>query len=281
MALSHLGVRSGTLKVPGAHLYYEVQGLGPVLLMIPGGPADAGMYAPIAALLAGRYTVVRYDPRGNSRSKLDGPARRQQMDEHGDDAALLLTTFGGAPSYVLGSSGGAQIGLNLAARHPECVAALVAHEPPCMGLLPADDEVHAFVNQVRETYKSSGAAPTMRRFAAGAGLGGPRPADAAQPTAEITEAMTRMQANLDYFFSCGFETIGEYVPDVKALRAGEPRIVVGVGENSAQRLPGRTATALAGRLGVEPVAFPGGHAGYNEYPNAFAEKLRSVLHEAT
>jgi hypothetical protein len=118
----------------------------------------------------------------------------------------------------------------------------------------------------------------MRRFAVGAGLGGPRPADAAQPTAEITEAMTRMQANLDYFFSCGFEPLGQFVPDVKTLRAGEPRIFVGVGENSAQLLPGRAAAALAGQLGVEPVAFPGGHAGYNEYPSQFAEKLHALWH---
>ena len=32
-----------TLKVPGATLYYEVRGTGPVLLCIPGGPTDAGM----------------------------------------------------------------------------------------------------------------------------------------------------------------------------------------------------------------------------------------------
>ncbi len=28
------------LKVPGASLYYEIRGSGPVLLMIPGGPTD-------------------------------------------------------------------------------------------------------------------------------------------------------------------------------------------------------------------------------------------------
>ena len=31
-----------TLKVPGASLYYELRGSGPVLLFMPGGPADAG-----------------------------------------------------------------------------------------------------------------------------------------------------------------------------------------------------------------------------------------------
>ena len=51
------------LKVPGATLYYEVIGSGPVLLCIPGGPTDAGLFADLASRLAGRYTVVSYDPR--------------------------------------------------------------------------------------------------------------------------------------------------------------------------------------------------------------------------
>lgn len=35
-------VQIGSLPVPGAHLHYEARGTGPLLLMIPGAPADAG-----------------------------------------------------------------------------------------------------------------------------------------------------------------------------------------------------------------------------------------------
>jgi hypothetical protein len=42
-----------TVNVPGATLYVEVRGSGPVLLCITGGPTDAGMYSD----LAGRLTV--------------------------------------------------------------------------------------------------------------------------------------------------------------------------------------------------------------------------------
>jgi pimeloyl-ACP methyl ester carboxylesterase len=47
-----------TLKVPGATLYYEVRGSGPTMLIIPGGPAEAGIFSEIAGLLADRYTVL-------------------------------------------------------------------------------------------------------------------------------------------------------------------------------------------------------------------------------
>jgi pimeloyl-ACP methyl ester carboxylesterase len=118
--------QSWILKVPGAQLYYETEGSGPVLLMIPGGPGDAGGFADLARFLTDRYTVVRYDPRGNSRSVLESPPEDQQMEVHGDDAAQLLGALSDQPAYVLGSSGGAQIGLNLTARYPERVRALVA-----------------------------------------------------------------------------------------------------------------------------------------------------------
>jgi hypothetical protein len=42
-------VKTFTVKVPGANFYYEVQGSGPVLLMIPGGPTDAGVFAGVAS----------------------------------------------------------------------------------------------------------------------------------------------------------------------------------------------------------------------------------------
>lgn len=47
-----------TLKVDGATLYHEVRGSGPLLLLITGGPTDAGMFTDLTGRLADRYTVV-------------------------------------------------------------------------------------------------------------------------------------------------------------------------------------------------------------------------------
>lgn len=278
---SSANLGSSTIRVPGASLFYEARGSGPVLLMIPGGPADAGIFAAIAPLLADRYTAVCYDPRGNSRSVLDGEPEDQSMDLHGDDAAGLIAAFGGEAANVLGSSGGAQIGLNLAARHPERVRALVAHEPPCMQLLPDAAEHVKFTEDVLAAYKSSGAGEAMKRFAAYTGLGGsPRPANAAPPSAEAQESFTRMRGNFDFFFKHGVKPISLFVPDVDTLKTGKPRIVVGVGETSQGQLAFRSAVALAGRLGTKPVVFPGGHTGYTEFPAEFAHKLHGVFESA-
>src|SRR5215471_11451037 len=94
------------LTVPGASLYYEVSGSGPVLLMIPGSPADTYDFVRIAPLLADRYTVVAYDWRGFSRSRLADPPQDVPIEVLADDARHLLLATGTEPAYVFGSSGG-------------------------------------------------------------------------------------------------------------------------------------------------------------------------------
>jgi pimeloyl-ACP methyl ester carboxylesterase len=287
------------LKVPGASLYYEVRGSGPLLLMIAGAPADAGAFRAIAAQLAGRYTVVTYDWRGASRSPLDEQPGDLQgglpMAIQDDDAGHLLAALGEGPAFVLGCSGGALTGLDLAARHPERVAALVAHEPPAMNLLPDAAGWRAAFQQVYDTYRREGAGPAMGQFIATAvRTGDPEPAgnesgppgqeqapqmpDVSQMSPEALEGMARMAANSEFFLAHLLPATIGHVPDVAALRAGAPRIVVGAGDDSAGQMPHLAALALAGRLGVTPVRFPGDHQGFATHPGPFAETIHQALH---
>ena len=123
-------MKTETLQVPGAALYYEVRGSGPVLLMIPGGPMDADGFKGIGDRLAGDYTVVTYDCRGNSRSPMQGSWDDLTVGLFADDARRLLDAVGTDQADVLGSSGGATYALDLVARYPGRVRTLVAHEPP-------------------------------------------------------------------------------------------------------------------------------------------------------
>jgi pimeloyl-ACP methyl ester carboxylesterase len=269
-------MNANTLEVPGATLYYETRGSGPVLLMIPGGPMDAGGFAALADRLADRYTVVTYDCRGNSRSASDGSNGDVTVEVLADDARRLLDVTGPEPAYVLGSSGGATYGLDLVARHPGRVHTLVAHEPPVSSLLPDADRWHAFNESIGAAYRNEGVYAAMQTFGAGTGLGGSGARDATTP--EAIAATSRMLGNLELFASRLIPVVGNYVPDIAALRASSTRIVVGVGQGSTpEMLPYRTAHALAGELGVSPTVFPGDHGGFGSDPDAFAAKLRAVL----
>jgi pimeloyl-ACP methyl ester carboxylesterase len=264
--------QGATVKLSGAQLYYETRGSGPLLLMIPGGALDAGIYADVAQILAGTFTVVTYDPRGNSRSKLDGEPADQNMDVHADDAVKLIETLGQGPAYVFGSSGGAQIGLNLAARHPQHVRKLVAHEPPCLMLLPDPAKELASDRDIHDTYLHDGVEAAMGKFMAASGMGdGPPPA---QPTPEAGETFARINGNLDYFFGHGILPLSEYVPDIAKLREEAARVAVGAGAQSEGQVTFRTSVALAEKLGLKPVIFPGDHMGYVSQPDAFAAILQ-------
>ena len=265
-------VTTNTLAGPGAELHYEVAGSGPVLLLIPGGALDADSFIPLARLLAADYTVVRYDPRGISRSRLDGPAEDVPVEIHADDAGRVLLAFGDEPAFVLGSSGGAVIGLALATRHPARVRTLVAHEPPLEALLPEGSRWRGGNQALYDTSRAEGIGAAMERFFAESGL-----AEAGPPPAEVLEATAGAAQNFEFFLAHYLLPITSYQPDIAALRNGTPRVVVGVGEETVGQEAHDTGLALAERLGSEAVPFPGDHLGYVTQADAFAETLHGVV----
>jgi pimeloyl-ACP methyl ester carboxylesterase len=274
-------IKTGTLKVPGAKIYYQAQGSGPLLLLISGGPTDAGVFTELSYQLADRYTVVSYDPRGNSRSTFDGNPKEFELDVHGDDAARLIEELGDGPAFVMGNSGGAQIGLNLAARHPEKVRALVAHEPPCLMLLPDPSEELAGNKEIHDTYQRDGVEAAMQKFMEMAGMdehGEEEPQ--APPPPEALETFGRINGNMEYFLAHGLMPLSLYEPEVDVLRAGKPHVVVGLGEQTVGEVAYRTGVALAQKLGTEPVHFPGDHGGYGPHAEAFAKTLHTTFTQA-
>lgn len=272
------GTRVGTLKVPGASLHYEVRGDGPPLLIIPGMPADAGLYTVLARRLAAGYTVVSYDPRGMSRSRLDGPATDQLVEVHADDARRVLDAVGAGPAHVLTDSISGLVGLELAATEPARVRTLVAFEPPVTGVLPDRERWRAFYEELHETHRTQGLYPALQLFAERAGLGGGEPPEP-DPDPETTAAMARIDQNLDRWLSHVVRpSFLGWAPDIPRLRAGPTRIVVVVGAASAPHQVAWQATqALAERLGVRPVTAPGDHDAVTRRPGEFAELLERVL----
>ncbi len=273
--------KSSTLKVPGATIYYEKQGSGPMLLIIPGGPQDAGVFAELSGHLADRYTVVAYDPRGNSRSTFDGAIEELSLDVQADDAAALIAALGNGPAYVFGTSGGAQIGLNLATRHPERVRTLVAHEPPAIMLLDDPSEALAADKDLYDTYRREGVDAAMAKFFSLNALDDGAEQGEAPPEFEMppedAETFARVSGNFEYWLAHGMMPLSLYRPDVEALRADKPRVVVGLGEQSAGQPIYDMGMAVAEKLGSKAFAFPGDHMGFGPHADAFAEALHRAF----
>lgn len=286
-------VRTGTLEVPGATLYYEVRGAGPVLVLMSGGSADAGLYGPLAEHLADRWTVLTYDPRCYSRSRLAAPVADQRVEDHSDDVRRLIELVcpDGERASVFGSSASAVVALDLLSRHPGRLDRVVAHEPPVVEVLSDAPVGRALFAEVRAVFRRDGAEAASATMSAGIGTPGPAVGGDASgtapegpqegPAAELPppdpEALRRMHANNPVFLEHMLCPFTGYVPDMTALAAGAERLVLAVGEESGRQLTARPVRVLAERLGREAVEFPGGHVGVVQRPAAFAATLRKVL----
>lgn len=279
----------GTLDVPGAALTYEVRRADssdqPPLLMI-GSPMGADGFATLAGHFPDR-TVVTYDPRSAGRSGRTDGASQSTPDEHADDLRRLIVALDAPVVDVFASSGGAVNALVLVARHPELVRTLVAHEPPVAQVLPDREAALATCRAIHDTYLRSGFGPAMAKFIALVSHQGTigsdfadQPVDPAQFGLPTADDGSRNDALVGHnMVSCT-----HYEHDFDALRRASTRIVIAVGEASEGEMALRAAVAVAERLGLAPVIFPGGHGGFlgAEHgqagaPEAFAARLREVL----
>jgi pimeloyl-ACP methyl ester carboxylesterase len=268
-------MKSNTLRVPGANIYYQQHGSGPLLLILQGGDGDADGTSGVVEYLVDHYTVVTYDRRGLSRSTLDGAADSLRLETHGDDVHRLLAKLTGEPVFVFGTSIGGLIGLDLVTHHPEQVHALIAHEPPAPELLPDAARARAVQAQegVEATYRQEGVAGAMRKFAAMAGLN----FDDHEPDVVFPRPTPQRATNLAFFLAHDAPAVRQYRLDLAALKAATTRIVPAGGHTSREIWTHQCARALAEQLGAEMVEFPGGHNGNVTHPRAFAARLQDAL----
>jgi pimeloyl-ACP methyl ester carboxylesterase len=261
------------LEVPGARLYYEIRGTGPVLVLV-GAPMNASSFGPLADRLAGEHTVLTTDPRGINRSTVSDGEQDSTPEMRADDLARLLGHLEAGPATVFGSSGGAVSALALAQAHPELVDTVIAHEPPLIALLDDYDDLRARTEDYTSTYLAGDTLGAWRKFFASANINLPD---------EAIEAMfggERDPQTVDderFWFEHELRPSTYWQPDLAALARNPIRIVVGVGEDSTGQECDRTSRALATRLGTDVALFPGDHIAFVHAPDAFAARLRELL----
>jgi pimeloyl-ACP methyl ester carboxylesterase len=258
-----------TLEVPGARLYYESHGSGPVMLLITGAFGVADVYRAVTRQLVARYAVVIYDRRGFSRSLLDGPQdydRRLQTDA--DDARRLIEHLDAGPAIVFGASSGATVCLELLARHPSAVRTLIPHEPPAMRLLSDGEMWVGFFSEVYDLYRRSGCEAAMTMF---------RDRTFASSDHQHMANAPRNDANAAYWFE---HELRQYPPapvDLAALAVHADRITPAVGRESRGHPCYEATMELGRRLGRDVVELPGGHIGFLTDTSAFATELIQSL----
>jgi pimeloyl-ACP methyl ester carboxylesterase len=260
---------TGTVVTEGADIHFECRGSGPGLLLISGGGGDAGNYSEIADSLADEYTVLTYDRRGNSRSPLRTAPTKLRVEEQSADALAVLEHNGMSSASIFGSSSGAVIGLDLAARSPHAVELLVAHEPPVISVLDDSEQWVTFFDELDRIVEEQGVGPALMKFMSSVGH--------AENEPRAPELMQRLAGNWEFFARYEMRPVAEFVPDLEALREGKVPLVLAGGHESRSYYYCRAAEVIAARLGVDFVEFPGHHMAYLDDADSFVPILRQVL----
>jgi pimeloyl-ACP methyl ester carboxylesterase len=262
------------LVLPGARLYYETHGRGPLLLMVPGASGTADIFKGVAAQLAAHYTVVTYDRRGFSRSYLEGPQDYEhRLETDVEDVRRLIEHVSDAPATLFGSSSGGVVVLAVLTSHPSVVRTLVPYEAAAVRLLPEGQQWVDFLLEIYALYRHAGLEPALQKFRA-------------QSFAEVDrQAMARatdltngeIRANATYWFERELRQYPAVDLDLEALKTYATRIVPTAGRASRGYPTYAVNAELAKKLGRELVELPGGHAGYAAHPAEFARELVQAL----
>ena len=131
MLLGLVARTEGFVVRDGVRVHYQVFGNGvrAILLLPTWSVVHSDFWARQVPHLAARYTVITFDGRGNGASdRPTGPAAYSDW-EFAADALAVLDTAGVEEAAVVSMSGGAPIGLILAAGSPERVVASVFIAP--------------------------------------------------------------------------------------------------------------------------------------------------------
>ncbi|MEU0412781.1 alpha/beta hydrolase [Streptomyces griseorubiginosus] len=253
-------------------LYYDITGDGPVLLIIPGGAGHPMGLDAMTDVLSAHFTVVTYDPLGLAHGRLGEPVTDQRVQDWSDGARRVLdaTLTADGSAYVLGTSAGAVVALDLLARHPERLRHVVAHEPPCVGVLEDGARQQGRFAEICDVYRAKGlaAAGALMTAVLEEREAGELPEGRPLPREE--ELLSPMALSLAH-------VLRPFTSHVPEAGPSQVRLTVGAGADSRGQLLYRTAEFLAKERQAGLVEFPGGHLGILQHPVEFAGRLTRTL----
>ncbi len=261
------GVRAAvhhTFSAP--QLRVAIQGQGTPVVLSHALGADLHLWDGLAATLAPRHEVLRYDHRGHGGSAV--PTGPYSQDELVDDAARLIREWGRGPVVFVGLSMGGMVAQGLAVRHPELLRGVViAHSSARY-----PDEVRAMWAQRIAAIEQGGLAAiadaTMERWFTPAFR-------AAQPAVVEQVRQTVLRSSAAGYIACGRAVASvDWLDRLSAVKT--PSLVIAGAQDAGA--PPAMSEAIASRIaGAELRVIEAAHIGVLEQPQAFAEAVGGFI----
>ena len=268
-----------TLELKGAKLRYHKVGNGPVLICIPGANGTGDIYMPLAQQLKGKFTVVAVDRRGYGQSELteplpdevSNPDSRYRVKRDAQDIAELAKHLSDEPVYVLGSSSGAIVAMHVLKEHSDIVKRIAFHEPPINTFLPNAKYWQDKNAEIIDIAVNEGMPQAMKLFGETLNTSQldqqymSKPAQAENDA----ESKKRFEEMLGWF-KYEIRQYTESDISIEDLNKHKDIITLLNGTASRDSFPQEVNFYISEQTGIEIVDIPGGHLGYVQEPEGFA-----------
>ncbi len=267
---------AASVAIDGLAIHVDGAGEGPPLVLLHGFTGSSNTWRDLADGLAGEYRTIAPDLVGHARSDAPEAVERYAIGRAAADLVALLRALGHERAAWLGYSLGGRVALQVAADHPQVVAALVlegaspgiADDAERAARRASDaalaqrierDGVEAFVDEWERVplFASQLALPEEARAAV-------RATRLAQRARGLANSLRGMGAGAQ-------SPLHERLPAIAAptlLLAGSlDEKYVAIGRDMARTLPDATMRVVEGA----------GHAAHLERPEAFARLVEDHL----
>ncbi len=256
------------LARPQGRIAYDVQGSGPLLVLVPGMGDLRSSYRFLAPALAqAGYTVATTDLRGHGES--DATFASYGDRDTARDVTALIRHLGGS-AVIVGNSMGAGAAVIVAAEHPELVSGLVlvgpfVRNPPTGAFAGAMFRILMARPWAAASWKAY--LPTL--------YAGAKPADFAEYREEVAAAMKRP----GYARAFSLTTRTDHAPAEAALGGVEAPALVLMGEKDPDFRDARAEADWIGQaLGAEVVVLAdAGHYPQSQQPERSASAILGFL----
>lgn len=230
-----------------------MEGSGPPIALLHGWALDLHYWDPLIALLAARFTLLRFDRRGFGLSR-----GTPDVQKNVGDLVALLDAAGMHRPVVLGMSQGARLAIHFALEHPDRTRALVLDGAPA---LEAESELPS--GRYRGLLETQGA----RAMQADILLHPLMQLSTTEPAAHaLLSSVVARYSGQDLMSAARRRA----APDLRAIAV--PALILNGDRDSAERrAAGRNLQATI--HGARHEELPGGHLALLDDPEAYAQAV--------
>ncbi|GAA5800695.1 hypothetical protein HPULCUR_006131 [Helicostylum pulchrum] len=259
------------LQVEGASIYYEVEGDGPYLILVPGGNGGGEIFRRLRSHLTKHFTVVIYDRRGYSRSKLVGSQDyKNRLDTEADDIYNLMRNLTSESFVIFGFSSGGAISLKYLTKYPKTVYKMFLHEPVTnLGALPDSEGLRKFHTDMYNTYKNEGQDAAIKM------CGKMYLTDLDYKTT-VHKQLGGTRSDWSLYFEHEVQVYPFYNTNTYMIENNKDKVVLLYGIECVNLFIHRPVKSISEYLDKELYPFPGGHLGYLTETDKFAAEFIKV-----